>query len=679
MNETPRKISPAGAGSAWWLVLCLIGLDYFSTLAYLPSLAVAAVGPLAPLAAAAVAIVTLGAALPVYAYVAGRSPHGRGATGLLERQVPGWKGKLAVLLLLSFVATDYVVTQNLSIADAAEHVRANPVFSVQVNSWLDRHWHPETWFVSPWWHRLIRLVDRQLAVALILSAATLASWAWWRRGSPQTFLRVAAAVVISYLLMNAIVLVSALAYIAGDGWPLWLEWRSDARLSLQTESGVLGMQAGWTALQLALVSFPYVALGLSGFELSMAVTPLVQGAVDDVAETPRGRIRNMRKLLVAAASITSLSLLVAVLAVTVLVPQGACSDGGPAMHRALAYLAHGGALANGRPASAINGLFGPAFGTAYDAVTILILCLAGACVTIALRDYVPEFMQRLGMEVTWAHKLGVKLRFFNVVVLVVVVAFRAKLAALQWVYVTSVLVLLAGGALAALADVRKRIVAGWLRLSLAMPFTLAVVFFACMALLTVTISRSGLEIAAAFAVGILATSLVSRWIRSTELRFDGFEFADGESRQRWEQCCAHDFQVLVPHRPGLHSRAEKVNTIRQRHRLAADVPVIVIEASLGDPSDFLHRPLMQVRRIDGFDLIQVARCVSIAHVLAAIGLEMSQAGRPAEFHFGWSDESPMAANLSFLLFGEGNIPWMVRELLRASSLPAGRRPAVVIG
>src|SRR5262245_33021829 len=114
--------------SAWWLVLCLIGLDYFSTLAYLPSLAVEAAGPLAPFAALLVVAVTLLAALPVYLYVVGRSPHGRGGTGIIERLVPGWAGKLLVLLILAFVATDYVVTQNLSVADAAAPLRANPSF-----------------------------------------------------------------------------------------------------------------------------------------------------------------------------------------------------------------------------------------------------------------------------------------------------------------------------------------------------------------------------------------------------------------------------------------------------------------------------------------------------------------------------------------------------------------------
>src|SRR5437763_7060728 len=85
--------------SSWWLVLCLIGLDYFSTLAYLPSLAVEAAGPLAPFAALVVVAVTLLAALPVSLHVVGRSPPWRGGTGLLERVAPGWPGKLLCLCI----------------------------------------------------------------------------------------------------------------------------------------------------------------------------------------------------------------------------------------------------------------------------------------------------------------------------------------------------------------------------------------------------------------------------------------------------------------------------------------------------------------------------------------------------------------------------------------------------
>src|SRR6476661_6936789 len=114
------------AANHWLLVLCLVGLDYFSTLAYLPSLAVAAAGNLAPLAALAVVLVTVFLALPVYAYVVARSPGGRGAAGLLEQVVPGWGGKLLVLTLLGFAAADFVVTRSLSVADAAMHFTQNP-------------------------------------------------------------------------------------------------------------------------------------------------------------------------------------------------------------------------------------------------------------------------------------------------------------------------------------------------------------------------------------------------------------------------------------------------------------------------------------------------------------------------------------------------------------------------
>jgi hypothetical protein len=134
---------PKQSVAVWWLILCLVGLDYFSTLAYLPSMAIRAVGAAAPIAALVVALVTLGIALPVYCYVVARSPRGTGATGLLERLVPGWRGKLLILCLLSFVATDYVVTQNLSVADAAEHLRANPLFREYALPLLNRHFRPE--------------------------------------------------------------------------------------------------------------------------------------------------------------------------------------------------------------------------------------------------------------------------------------------------------------------------------------------------------------------------------------------------------------------------------------------------------------------------------------------------------------------------------------------------------
>ena len=112
--------------SPWPLVLSLVGLDYFSTLAYLPSIAVEAAGDLAPLAVALVLLVTWLLALPVYYYVVGRSPHGHGATALVEQTYPGWRGKILVLTLLGFAAADFVITRSLSVADAATHLIHNP-------------------------------------------------------------------------------------------------------------------------------------------------------------------------------------------------------------------------------------------------------------------------------------------------------------------------------------------------------------------------------------------------------------------------------------------------------------------------------------------------------------------------------------------------------------------------
>jgi len=431
---------------------------------------------------------------------------------------------------------------------------------------------------------------------------------------------------------------------------------------------------------LSLWAFPQLALGLSGFELTMTIAPLVRGGVGSSRNDQEGRILNTRKLLCTATAVMALLLLGSVLVTTLLVPREALTPGGLAEDRALAYLAHGGSLEDGQPGSKLNHWFGDIFGSIYDASTISVLSLAGASVIVGLRGMLPHYLHRLGMALTWAGQTGTILHLLNLIILAVTVVFHASISTQQWAYATSVLVLLAGAALAAGVDVWRRLHRWPWRWVVVAPLAVCCGFFVAMTAVTTLMHPSGVIIALSFVGTIVVTSFISRWRRSTELRFEGFAFSDDAARLRWEAICQREFQVVVPHRPGLISLSDKSRQMQREFRLPADVPLLFVEASLGDPSEFYQQPLIRIDREGELEVVRVSKCASISHVLASICLALCRpGGRPPEIIFGWSNERPLAANLNFLLLGEGNIPWMVRELVRHAVPDISRQPRIHIG
>ena len=342
----------------------------------------------------------------------------------------------------------------------------------------------------------------------------------------------------------------------------------------------------------------------------------------------------------------------------------------------------------------MGAIFGKTFGTVYDITTVVILWFAGASAMSGLLSLVPRYLPRYGMAPRWAEAFRPLVVLFTAIGLLVTWIFEASVEAQGGAYATGVMVLITSACVATVIDQwhkRAHLTAGVghatgsMRRILALVdrvpwrYTLIAVVFLYTTVVIVVEKPDGIKIAGAFIASVILVSMISRTRRSTELRFEKFDFVDETSRMLWDTLKFLEFPVLVPHRPGHQSVVAKDEQIRRVHRLAPEEPIVFIEATLEDPSQFEHRPLMEITQSEGRFIIRLNRCASIAHAIATIALELSKSGKPPEVHFGWSDHSPLAANLSFVMFGEGNVPWLVRELIIRAEPAPEKRPRVIIG
>lgn len=601
----------------WWRVMCLTGVDYFSTLGYQPGIAALAAGALSPLATLILVLLTLFGALPMYRRVAEESPHGEGSITMLERLLSWWQGKVFVLCLLGFVATDFVITITLSAADAATHAVENP-------------------FVPQ------ALADQQMGVTLSLIALL---GLIFLKGFREA-IGIAVVLVVAYLALNAVVVVVSLGQVLQHP-AVVADWQ---RVLLAEQGSPLRM------LAVALLVFPKLALGMSGFETGVVVMPLVRGAPDDDPARPAGRIRNTRRLLLTAALIMSIFLVASSFVTITLIPAEEFLEGGKANGRALAYLAHQ--------------YLGAGFGTAYDVSTILILWFAGASAMAGLLNIVPRYLPRYGMAPEWAGAARPLVLVFTAVAFAVTVIFRANVDEQSGAYATGVLVLMTSAAFAVTLAVHRQ---GRGRATVA--FALIALVFAYTTVANVFERPEGVRIASVFIAAILVTSLISRVARATELRVATIAL-DSAARRFVEEASRGEIRIIA-HDTDTRSRrsyAEKEREQRACHNLPPDDPILFLEIHVRDSSEFTTELDVRGAEVAGYRVLR-AESSTVPNAIAALLLYIrDQTDKIPHVYFAWPEANPWAQVARFLLFGEGDIPLITHEVLREQEPIPDRRP-----
>lgn len=617
---------PEKQGTPWWRVMCLTGVDYFSTLGYQPAVAVVAAGLVSPIATLVLVVLTLAGALPIYRRVARESPHGEGSVAMLERLLSYWWSKLLVLVLLGFAVTDFLITITLSTADATAHIVENPLVGGALHGWE---------------------VPLTCALLVLLGVVFLLGFA--------EAVGIAVVVVAVFLLLNLVVVVGGLYRVVTQ----------PTRIADWTEALLTQHGNPLVVVAIAVVVFPKLALGLSGFETGVAVMPLVRGAEGDTHKNPAGRIAGARKLLTTAALIMSGFLVTSSFVTTLLIPLPQFGPDGQANGRALAYLAHE--------------QFGEAIGTVYDLSTITILWFAGASAMAGLLNLVPRYLPRYGMAPNWARAVRPMVLVFTALAIIITIVFDASVDAQSGAYATGVLVLITSASIAvALSAHAKK------QRAATVGFGIIAVVFVYTTVANMIERPEGVKIGLLFVLAIFVVSFASRALRSTELRITAVHL-DKTAKRIVREAHEKDPEAAIrlvanePNRRDRREYEEKELEERLDHHIPSGDVVIFVEITVDDPSRFEDELHVLGEERHGYRILR-ARSATVPNAIAALLLHLRDiTGHVPHVYFEWDEGSPATNLARYLLLGVGEVAPVTREVLREAEPDRDRRPAVHVG
>jgi hypothetical protein len=186
---------------------------------------------------------------------------------------------------------------------------------------------------------------------------------------------------------------------------------------------------------------------------------------------------------------------------------------------------------------------------------------------------------------------------------------------------------------------------------------------------------SGLLIAVCFIVGIVITSVVSRVLRSTELRFSHVTI-DRSAGQVLSALARTGPVRLITHDPlrgtDQADYEAEVAEARRRHEIAEDDPFVLLEVRADDPSVFADELVVTGHTVGPYALL---RCdgPAVANAIAAFAIAVhAQYGSLVHLYMRWtpidSIVDAVGEGIEFLLWGGGDMARLVELEVRREAL-----------